>query len=104
MTIKEVTGYRYPEHWYQTFEPCTDNGYGYKLGEYQQLCEDVIVQEMREVKDGKRQPEEHHNTIMATVDNLIARFYGDAESVDDWIEYLREYIWDINSECKGEFE
>ena len=99
MTIKEVTGYRYPEHWYQTFEPCTDNGYGYKLGEYQQLCEDVIVQEMREVKDGKRQPEEHHNTITAEVDSAF-----ETESVDDWIEALKDYIWRINVECKGEFE
>lgn len=101
MTIKEVTGYQFPEDWYLTFEPCTDNGYGYKLGEYQQLCEDVIVREMQEVKDGKRQPEQHHNIITAKVDSLID---GDADSVDDWIEYLREYIWDINNTLKGEFE
>lgn len=101
MTIKTAIGYQVPEDWYLTFEPCSDNGYGYKLGEYEQLCEDVIVLEMTEVKEGKRQPEEHHTTIMATVDNLID---GDAESVDDWIEYLREYIWDINNTLKGEFE
>lgn len=101
MRIYDVTGYRFPEDWYQTFEPCSDNGYGYKLGEYEQLCEDVIVQEMREVKEGKRQPELHHNNMMAKIDNLID---GDAESVDDWIEYLREYIWDINSQLKGEFD
>ena len=101
MTIKSLTGYQYPEDWYLTFEPCTDNGYGYKLGEYQQLCEDVIVQEMTEVKDGKRQPEMHHNIITARIDSLID---GDADSIEDWIEYLREYIWDINNTLKGEFE
>lgn len=101
MTIKELTGYQFPEDWYQTFEPCSDNGYGYKLGEYQQLCEDVIVQEMTEVKEGKRQPDHHHNIIKFDVDSLIE---GDADSVDDWIEYLREYIWDINNQCKGEFD
>jgi len=96
MTILEATGYQYPEHWYETFEACSDGGYGYKLGEYQQLVEATIVQEMQEVKDGKRQPEAHHNTIMAAVDST--------ESTDEFIEALEDYIWNINAECKGDFE
>jgi len=96
MTIKSLTGYQYPEHWYETFEACSDNGYGYKLGEYQQLVKATIVQEMQEVKDGRRQPEEHHNTIMAAVDSTGL--------TDEFIEALKDYIWEINSECKGDFD
>ena len=48
MTIYDVTGYRYPDAWIYTYEVCADNGYGYKVGEYEQFNLAAVEKEMRD--------------------------------------------------------
>lgn len=98
MTLLQETGIRCPEDWYFTYEVCADNGYGYKLGEYEQFNNPVIIEEMRAVTRGLRAPEPHHTALKTIIDALVHD--GDE---GEWMDYLTEYLEEVNYTCKGEF-
>lgn len=98
MTLFQETGIRCPENWYFTYEVCADNGYGYKLGEYEQFNNPVIVEEMRAVTSGLRVAEPHHTTLKTIIDQLV----HDGDEAE-WMDYLTEYLDEVNYTCKGDF-
>jgi len=98
MTLFQETGIRCPENWYFTYEVCADNGYGYKLGEYEQFNNPVIVEEMRAVTSGLRAAEPHHTTLKTIIDQLV----HDGDEAE-WMDYLTEYLEEVNYTCKGDF-
>lgn len=100
MTLFQETGIRCPENWYYTYEVCADNGYGYKLGEYEQFNVPVIKAEMAEIIDNKRTPEEHHSALTIIVNNLS----DPTATTDDWMDTLEEYLNEVNYTCKGDFD
>lgn len=100
MTLFQETGIRCPEDWYFTYEVCSDNGYGYKIGEYEQFNVPVIKTEMAEIIDNKRMPEEHHRLLTAIV-NVRSE---PTATTDDWMYSLEEYLNQVNYVCKGDFD
>ncbi len=100
MTLFQETGIRFPEHWYCTYEVCADNGYGYKLGEYEQANIEVIKSEMQEVISNKTSREAHHNAMIEAVNNNFETEPNDEE----WIECLVEHLNEVNYVCKGDFD
>lgn len=100
MTLFQETGIRCPEEWYFTYEVCADNGYGYKLGEYEQFNVPVIKAEMAEIIDNKRTPEEHHR-LLRTIVNVLSE---PTATADDWMDTLEEYLNEVNYTCKGDFD
>ena len=98
MTIYDVTGYRYPDAWIYTYEVCADNGYGYKVGEYEQFNLAAVEKEMREIYFGFRPVEQHHYELMMCMNTRT-----DTTEVEEWIEVLMDDLKEINSQCKGDY-
>lgn len=100
MTIYDVTGYRYPDAWIYTCEVCADNGYGYKVGEYEQLNVEVVEEEMRAVTSGLRAAESHHTHLKSIGDKIEE---DESAMPEWWMDNLMDYIKEVNSECKGDY-
>lgn len=94
MSVYHATGIQFPSNWRYTVEVCADNGYGYKIGEYEQLDLDIVRTELTEVRNGTRDPEEHHKELIAEGDLIEKR--EDAES-EWWMDNLIDYLSEVNS-------
>ena len=94
MSVYFETGIRFPDNWLYTVEVCADNGYGYKIGEYQQLDLDVVRAEMTEVRNGTRETEAHHKSLIAEGDAIQTREEAEPQW---WMDNLIDYLSEINS-------
>jgi hypothetical protein len=101
MTVRDVTGYRYPDNWIYVHEVCADNGYGYKLGEYEQLNTDAVRTEMAEVKAGTRTAEPHHKHLQGIGDKIEE---DESATPEYWLDNLMDYIAEVNAECVEDYD
>ena len=97
MTIFDVTGYRYPNHWRETFEVCGDSGHGAKVGEYEQFILSKVEEEMRAIYFGMRVVESHHNDLMMCMNTRT-----ETTDVEEWIEVLMDDLKEINNNLQGD--
>lgn len=94
MSLYFETGIRFPDNWICTVEVCADNGYGYKIGEYEQLDLSTVRTEMTEVRNGTREPEAHHKQLIAEGDLIEKRENAESEW---WMDNLIDHLSEINS-------
>lgn len=94
MSVYYETGIQFPVNWRYTVEVCADNGYGYKIGEYEQLDLDIVRAELTEVRNGTREPEAHHKQLIVEGDLIEKR--EDAEP-QWWMDNLIDHLSEVNS-------
>lgn len=94
MSVYFETGIRFPDNWIYTVEVCADNGYGYKIGEYEQLNLDVVRTELTEVRNGTREPLTHHKQLIAEGDLIEKREQAKPEW---WMDNLIDHMSEVNS-------
>mgnify|MGYP003662682353 FL=1 len=97
MTIYDETGFRYPKHWRETFEVCADGGHGAKVGEYEQFIIEKVIKEVRSAKLRTRIMDIHHLNLIKVMMDIT-----ETTDIDEWQEYLTEYLNEINSNLQGD--
>ena len=101
MTLFDVTGYHYPSAWLYKYEVCAERGYGAKIAEFEQFNLLVVEEEMRAVTSGLRAAEPHHTHLKSIGDKIEE---DESALPEWWMDNLMDYIREVNSECKGDYE